>query len=316
VSCKERKILGLLILQVLDGRADQLLLPDVTGPVIPGLSIRSLAPKLQCPSMMESPGVRGVLLDADGVLYDADQPIAGAADAVRWLQTHGIPHLFVTNATSKSRAALAERLASFGIRAGEAEILTPAVAAAEWLRVKGKGEIALFVRPSSRLDFRDLPCLPDNSERGAAYVVVGDLGDLWDYRTLNRAFRLLYHNPRAKLIALGMTRYWLGPSGISLDVAPFVAALQHATGRKALVFGKPAAAFFRMAAQTLGLPARQVLMIGDDIQADVGGAQRAGLQGALVRTGKFRPADIAGKIQPHMVLDSIADLPRWWTENT
>jgi phospholysine phosphohistidine inorganic pyrophosphate phosphatase len=49
-------------------------------------------------------------------------------------------------------------------------------------------------------------------------------------------------------------------------------------------------------------------MIGDDIQADVGGAQRAGLQAALVRTGKFRPADLASKIRPHMVLDSIADL--------
>jgi ribonucleotide monophosphatase NagD (HAD superfamily) len=86
-----------------------------------------------------------------------------------------------------------------------------------------------------------LPLLRDDAERGAAYVVLGDLGDLWDYRTLNRAFRLLHHNPEAKLIALGMTRYWLASSGISLDVAPFVAALEHATGRKALVFGKPAA---------------------------------------------------------------------------
>jgi phospholysine phosphohistidine inorganic pyrophosphate phosphatase len=265
--------------------------------------------------MPRQPRMRGVLVDLDGVLYDADRLIAGAVDTVRWMQMHGIPHLFVTNTTSKSRAALAEKLASFGIPAVEAEILTPAVAAAEWLGVNGKGEIALFVRPSALLDFRDLPCLADDTERGAAYVVLGDLGDLWDYRTLNRAFRLLYHNPEAKLIALGMTRYWLAPSGISLDVAPFVAALEHATGRKALVFGKPAATFFRMATQRLGLPARRVLMVGDDIQADVGGAQSAGLQAALVRTGKFRPADLAGKIRPHVVFDSIADLPCWWAEN-
>ena len=140
----------------------------------------------------------------------------------------------MTNITSKSRAALAEKLASLGIPAVESDILTPAAAAADWLRVNRKGEIALFVRPSARLDFQDLPCLPDDTERGAAYVVLGDLGDLWDYRTLNRAFRLLYHNAEAKLIALGMTRYWLAPSGISLDVAPFVVALEHATGRKAL----------------------------------------------------------------------------------
>jgi phospholysine phosphohistidine inorganic pyrophosphate phosphatase len=258
-------------------------------------------------------GMCGVLVDLDGVLYDADRLIAGGVDTVRWLQTNGVPHLFVTNTTSKSRAALAEKLVAFGITVREAEILTPAVAAAEWLRLNGKGEIAFFIRPSARLDFRDLPCVPDDAERGAAYVVVGDLGDLWDYRTLNRAFRLLHHNPEAKLIALGMTRYWLAPSGISLDVAPFVAALEHATGRKALVFGKPAAAFFRMAVKTLGLPARHVLMVGDDIQADVGGAQKAHLKGALVKTGKFRPIDLRGKIRPHAVFDSIADLPRRWS---
>jgi hypothetical protein len=113
---------------------------------------------------------------------------------------------------------------------------------------------------------------------------VGDLGKLWDYRTLNRAFRLLYHNPDAQLIALGMTRYWLAPDGIALDVAPFVVALEHASGRKPLVFGKPARPFFQAAVEKLGLPAGQVVMIGDDIEADVGGAQTAGLKGALVKT--------------------------------
>lgn len=127
---------------------------------------------------------------------------------------------------------------------------------------------------------------------------------------MNRAFRLLYHNPQAQLIALGMTRYWLASDGISLDVAPFVAALEHATGHKALVFGKPAPAFFQAATAKLGLPPEDVLMIGDDIDADVGGAQRSGLQGVLVRTGKFRPADLDGPVRPHFVLESIAELPR------
>jgi HAD superfamily hydrolase (TIGR01458 family) len=143
-------------------------------------------------------------------------------------------------------------------------------------------------------------------------VVIGDLEDTWDYRTLNRAFRLLHHNPEAKLIALGMTRYWMSPDGLALDVAPFVAALEHATGRKPLVFGKPAAAFFRGAAERLGLPVEEILMIGDDITADVGGAQAAGLKGALVKTGKFRQADLEGDVRPYAVFDSVADLPRWW----
>src|SRR5581483_12387667 len=121
----------------------------------------------------------------------------------------------------------------------------------------------------------------------------------WDYRTLNRAFRLLQHNPEARLVALGMTRYWQTSEGLSLDVAPFVAALEHATGRKALVLGNPAPEFFKAAANKLGLAAGSVLMIGDDIHADIAGAQAAGLQGCLVRTGKFRESDLEGHVTPH-----------------
>jgi len=256
--------------------------------------------------------IRGILFDLDGVLYNDNRVIPGAVETVTWVRAQAVPHLFVTNTTSRSRAVLVEKLASFGISATEAEIHTPPAVAAQWLRAHGQGDIALFLRPATRPEFAGLPVLPDDAERGASYVVIGDLEDLWDYRTLNRAFRLLHHNPEAKLIALGMTRYWMATDGLALDVAPFVAALQHATGREPLVFGKPAAAFFEGAAQRLNLPVEDILMIGDDVATDIGGAQAAGLKGALVRTGKFRPADLEGEVQPHAVFDSVADLPRWW----
>jgi len=256
--------------------------------------------------------MRGILFDLDGVLYNHNRVIPGAAEALAWVRAQAIPHLLVTNTSSRSRAALVEKLGSFGILATEAEIFTPAAVAAQWLRANGRGGIALFLKPSTRAEFAGLPLLPDDAERGASYVVIGDLQEMWDYRTLNRAFRLLHHNPEARLIALGMTRYWLASDGLALDVAPFVAALEHATGRKPLVFGKPAAAFFLGAAERLGLPAEDTLMIGDDITADVGGAQAAGLKGLLVKTGKFRLADLDGEVRPYAVLDSVADLPGWW----
>lgn len=262
--------------------------------------------------MSERQGLRGILIDMDGVLYAANKIIGGAVETAAWVRGQGIPHLLVTNTTSGSRNALADKLLAFGIPVPETEILTPAAAAAEWLRTQAAVEIALFVRSSARVEFADLFCLPDDAECGASYVVVGDLGDRWDYRTLNRAFRLLYHNPSAKLVALGMTRYWVAPDGISLDVAPFVVALEHATRRKALVFGKPATPFFVAAVEKLALPANQVIMVGDDIETDVAGAQAAGLKGALVRTGKFRSTDLDSAVRPDVVFDSIADLPRWW----
>ena len=255
--------------------------------------------------------VKGVLLDMDGVLYNAEAPIAGADAAVLWLRENGVPHLFVTNTTSRGRGALVEKLLRFGILADETRILTPCVAAAAWLRNR-TGSVALFVRPSARGEFEGLRLLPDDAEQGADFVVVGDLGEYWDYHALNRAFRLLHANPEAQLIALGMTRYWQTADGVSLDVAPFVAALEHATGRQAFVLGKPAPAFFAVAGAQLRLAPEEILMVGDDIEADVGGAQRAGMQGALVRTGKFRPADLERGVAPDVLIDSIADLPHWW----
>ena len=66
---------------------------------------------------------RGILFDMDGVLYDADRPIAGAAETVGWVKSQGIPHLFVTNTTSRSRADLVHKLAGFAIDAAEPDIL-------------------------------------------------------------------------------------------------------------------------------------------------------------------------------------------------
>ena len=129
--------------------------------------------------MSERERLRGILLDMDGVLYSADNIISGAVETAAWVRAQAIPHLFVTNTTSKSRAALADKLRSFGIPAHEGEILahegeilTPAAAAAEWLHAQGGSEIALFVPPSARLEFAGLPCLPDDAESGASYVLV------------------------------------------------------------------------------------------------------------------------------------------------
>ena len=261
---------------------------------------------------MERLGIHGILFDLDGVLYNAEEPILSAAEAVAWVKRQEIPHLFVTNTTSRGRDALVEQLARFGVTTDKSRIFTPPAAAAAWLRSQPEGQIALFVPAATRSEFEGLPLLPDDAENGASYVVIGDLADRWDYRTLNRAFRLLHSNSEARLIALGMTRYWLASDGISLDVAPFVAALEHATGREAIVLGKPAKPFYHAAAAELGLAPPEVLMIGDDVETDVGGAQAASLKGALVKTGKFKPADLEGPVAPDVVFDSVAKLPGWW----
>jgi HAD superfamily hydrolase (TIGR01458 family) len=258
--------------------------------------------------------VRGVLLDLDGVVYVGDQAVPGAADAIDWLVREGIPHCFLTNTTSRPRQAVVEKLAGLGISAGADRVLTPAVAAVAWLRDRGITRPAVFVPDATAAEFAELDPLPDGVEHGAGAVVIGDLGEGWSFPTLNRALRLLMSDADVPLVALGMTRYWRAEDGLRLDAGAFVRALEYAAGRTAVVVGKPDPTFYGTAVGALQVPVGQVVMIGDDIRTDIEGAQRAGLTGVLVRTGKFSESDLGGGVDPDAVLDSVADLPRWWAE--
>lgn len=256
----------------------------------------------------------GILFDLDGVFYVGDRAIPGAADTLAWVQKQGIAHCFLTNTTSKPRQALIEKLDHMGLRTQAEKILTPPVAARNWIEAHlDEAKIALFVPPATESEFSQFEVLPRSTGKWVGAVVIGDLGEGWDYATLNQAFRLLMQQPAPQLIALGMTRYWLAPDGLRLDVAPFVTALQHATGIAPIVLGKPAAPFFDSALKLAGCSADECVMIGDDIRGDVAAAQAAGLRAVLVHTGKFQPSDLQGGIRPDSQLNSIADLPDWWS---
>jgi HAD superfamily hydrolase (TIGR01458 family) len=257
----------------------------------------------------------GILFDIDGVFFVGDDPIAGGADVIDWADAASIPYLFVTNTTSHPRSYLAAKLRRCGVRADADRILTPAVAAAEWLTDHGipeRGPVALFVPDATAADFGDIPRATPQPAAPPAAVVVGDLGEHWTFQELNRAFRLLMAEPRPVLVALGMARYWKEADGLTLDNGPFAQALAFASGAAPVVTGKPAPAFFESAAHRIGLDPAALTMVGDDIRSDIGGAQTAGLRGVLVRTGKFDASDLDADITPDAVLDSVADLPGWW----
>ena len=170
--------------------------------------------------------------------------------------------------------------------------------------------MALFVPEATRAEFDRLPQAQRDQPVGA--VVIGDLGEAWDFATLNRAFRCLMQQPQPRLIALGMTRYWQAADGLRLDVAPFVVGLAHAAGVQPLVTGKPDPAFFGSALDLLGSGAQDAVMVGDDIRGDIEGAQRVGLRTVLMRTGKFRESDLSLGIEPDGVLASLRELPEWY----
>ena len=255
---------------------------------------------------------RAYLLDLDGTLYSGDGAIRGAPEALARLRKHNVPHRLVTNTTSRSRAMLVQRLQDYGFEVSPEEVFTATLAGAGVARDAGYRWVAPFVPEPALTDMSELELCGGTSGRAASRtpeaVLVGDLGEHWTYGLLQEAFEYLMSG--AALIALSRDRYWLQGDRLALDAGPFVAALEFAGGTSAVVAGKPSPAFYAAALRSLGHETPgSAAMVGDDLWSDVQGAQRAGLQGWLVRTGKYREAVLRESgIKPDRILDSVAAL--------
>jgi HAD superfamily hydrolase (TIGR01458 family) len=249
--------------------------------------------------------IRAVLIDLDGVLYVEDEVIGGAQESIAVLRRTGLGMRFVTNTTARSRASTIAKLHRLGFAVGPDELLTPARLAVRYCAQQGHRSAQLVMNEAVKQDFAELD---EAAADEADAVIVGDLGDAFGYDVLNHAFRAVMAG--AELVALQKNRYWMRADGLSLDVGPFVAALEYATRREAVVVGKPARGFFVLALGELNVEVGAAAMVGDDLETDIGGAIAAGLAGILVRTGKYRRGEAAADgLEPTATIDSIADLP-------
>lgn len=228
--------------------------------------------------------IKGVLLDIGGVVYVGDAALPGAVEAVQRLKYAGLPVRCVTNTTRTPLSSIVARLEKMGLDIRADDVFTPARAARGYLEARGL-DAHLLIHPDLEPDLANL------AGGGGEAVVVGDAGEGFSYRAMNAAFRKLMSG--ADLIALAANRMFKDADGeLSIDCGAFVAALEFASGKQALVLGKPSPDFFQAAAQSMGCPLRETAMIGDDAEADVTGALAAGVgAGILVRTGKYRDGD-------------------------
>ncbi|MDX8392862.1 MAG: TIGR01458 family HAD-type hydrolase [Mariprofundaceae bacterium] len=246
--------------------------------------------------------IKAILLDLDGVLYTGDQAIVGAAGTVARLRDVGLKLTGVTNTTTQPRRAIAEKLARMKIPLVKNDIDTPA---ALTVRRIGSGSAKFFVREQLREDFSTVA----EDEKHPDFVVMGDIGgEGYPPALLREIFTHVMDG--ASILALHKNRFWQKSDGLHLDLGVFVAAVEYATGKQAEVLGKPSADFFHSICHRLDVAPGEALMVGDDIESDIGGAQQAGLKTALVQTGKYRKAFVRKSgIRANLVLPSIADLP-------
>jgi HAD superfamily hydrolase (TIGR01458 family) len=250
-----------------------------------------------------------ILLDVDGVLTVSGEAIAGGPGAIERLRRDGHRLRFVTNATTRSRATLASELRALGFDLSDDELQTTATAAARALA--GKRVLALTM-PGIVDDLDGIELVGE----GADAVLIGgadetlETNHVFSYTNLARAFHEL--EAGAELYCLHKNRWWQTARGPLLDTGAFVAGLEYAAEVEAVVVGKPSAEYFAAALEALDAEAQMTWMVGDDIEADIAGAQRFGLRTVLVRTGKFRPDTVErGDVRPDAIVSSIAHLPEW-----
>jgi len=248
-----------------------------------------------------------ILLDVDGVLHVSGEPIEGGAEAVKELRKAGHRIRFVTNNTTRLRGVLAEELRELGVELDDDELETAPHAAA--VALAGRRVFALTMEAILK-DLEGVELVGEDAE----VVLLGGADEtqeanrVFSYMNLARAFAELEGG--AELYCLHKNRWWQTSRGALLDAGAFTAGLEYAAQIDATVLGKPSATFFGAALEALDADPERTWMVGDDLEADIGGAKACGLRAILVRTGKFRRESLArAVVQPDALLDSIADVP-------
>ena len=249
--------------------------------------------------------VRAVLIDIDGVLTVSWKPLPGTVEALGAVREAGLAVALVTNTTSRTRGSIARTLADAGFPVVAEDILTAPAVTAAYLAERCPGaRVALLNSGDIVEDLAGVTLTRDEAD----VVVVGGAGPEFGYEALDRVFGQVQRG--ARLVAMHRNLYWRTDDGLRLDSGAFLAGLEAAAGVEAEITGKPSPAFFEAALGRLGVAADEALMVGDDIESDVLAAQRAGITGVLVRTGKYLPeTHRAASGDPDHVLDSFADLP-------
>ena len=247
----------------------------------------------------------GVLFDLDGVIFQGDRLIPGAEGVIHKLQIAKIPYRFITNTTRMTKYNLINMLSKMGFSVNPKEIFAAPHAASEYCKLKRYKNISLIV-PDEEMkeDFSTFQFVDENPE----VIVVGDMGNLFTFELLNHLFLNIING--AELIAMHKNRYWNSADGLTLDLGAFISALEYASGKSAIVVGKPYPHLFKLAVYDWGLSEKSIYVVGDDLDGDICGANNAGMKSVLVKTGKFREENLKrSEIKPNHIINSVADLP-------
>jgi len=242
-----------------------------------------------------------ILIDFDGVINLGGKPTEDAYDFLNFLITNNIPSYIISNSTLKIGSEIAAFLKRNSLPF-QIPCMTTVDATIKYLKSK-KIKISIYCNKNVKQYFNEF-ITEDNPDA----VVIGDLGNNWNYEILNEIFNKVLNG--AEIIAMQMNKYWIKKDKPELDAGAFISAIEFASSKKAFVIGKPSPMYFREALKLLGFSEdSKFIMIGDDIDNDIDGAQKSGGKGILIYTGKTtRKIADNSKIKPGWAVNHLSEI--------
>jgi len=245
------------------------------------------------------------LFDLDGVFYRGkEKPIKiGGTRVIGRIRERRKRLFILTNNSTDTVATIRSNLANFDIPVTGEEILTSGALTVEYV-AKTYGRTTYYLIGEQGLDEVLRKAGLRRSLGVHAEVVVVGLDRHLTYSKLDRAARVVGNG--ADIVASHSARVYMYKYGPAIAVGPIVKALEYATGRRATVIGKPSPLMFQIALRKANCDKRDAVMIGDQLETDIVGARKAGIDSILVLTGVDRGD--GGRIKPSSSVRNIDDL--------
>jgi len=260
--------------------------------------------------------MKGYLLDIDGTTLLGSQALPGAQSFVAWLRAEGLPHLWLTNNTSMSRAGWLRRLEAAGLAPQPHEIYTAGDATIDHLvALDPAPRVYLVGTEDLRRDFdaAGIALIPDADGADADTVVLGYDTEL-TYAKIRRAALLLQGG--AAFYATHPDLTCPSPEGALPDVGAFLAMFAAVGAPPPRIIGKPQPSMAMGALRRLGVEPSAACMVGDRLATDIRMAKDAGLTSCLVLTGVTSMEALADPLpdgfrHPDHVFASLAEVHAW-----
>jgi 4-nitrophenyl phosphatase len=229
------------------------------------------------------------LFDLDGVFYKGKESRVkiGGSKAVDAIRSRGKKLFVLTNNSTDSAATVYSRLVGFDIPVREEEVLTSGLLTAEYLRDR-HGGVSYFLVGEEGLDYEMKRCGHRRTMGEKADFVVVGLDRKVTYDKLDQAARVARKG--AAIVATHSSRLYMYESAPAMATGPLVKAIEYASKKRATVVGKPSTLMFKIALKRAGCVGSQAVMVGDQVDTDIAGAARAGIDSILVTSGVDKEA--------------------------